>query len=94
MAEEEAIRHYFSKNYDYSTILLFLERGHDIKISKRTLLNRLKQCGLRRRGRDEDEGMVKEYVNRELDGSGSLLGYRAMWRRLHSKYGCDLNDVI
>jgi hypothetical protein len=39
--EETIIRHYFSLNYDYNTILSFLERNHGIKISKRTLLNRL-----------------------------------------------------
>jgi hypothetical protein len=49
--EEEAIRHYFSMNYEYNTILDFLERRHGIKISKRTLLNRLKVYSLCRRGR-------------------------------------------
>jgi hypothetical protein len=88
--EEEAIRYYFSRSYDYATILRFLEKDHDIKISKRTLLNRLKQYGLRRRGRDVDDDIVREHIRRELDGSGSLLGYRSMWRRLHSKYGINV----
>ena len=83
---EEAIRHYFSMNYNYATILNFLERHHGIRISKRTLLNCLKEYGLCRRGRTIDEQIVREYIIRELDGSGSLLGYRSMWRRLHSKY--------
>ena len=56
------------------TILSFLERFHDIKISRVTLLNRLKQYGLCRRGRDVDKNVVREYIRRELDGSGSLLG--------------------
>jgi hypothetical protein len=38
---EEAIIRHFSLNYDYDTILSFLERSHGIKISKRTLLNGL-----------------------------------------------------
>ena len=41
-------------------------------------MNRLKQYGLCRRGRHVDEGVVREYIRRELDGSGSLLGYRSM----------------
>ena len=87
--KEEAIRHYFSKNYDYNTILNFLEKYHEIKISKRTLLNRLKVFGLCRRGRAVDEQLVREHILRELDGSGSLLGYSSMWRRFNSKY--DIN---
>ena len=46
--EEEAIRYYFSKNYDYYTMLRFLEKFNDINMSKETLLNRLKEYGLRR----------------------------------------------
>ena len=88
--EEEAIRYYFSRNYDYATILNFLERFNNIKMSRETLMNRLKQYGLCRRGRHVDEGVVREYIRRELDGSGSLLGYRSMWRRLHSKHGINV----
>ena len=84
------MRYYFSKNYDYQTILLFLEREHGVNISKRSLLNRLKEYGLRGRERDVDEDIIKEYLNREVDCSGSLLGYRAMWRKLHSKHGINV----
>ena len=37
-----------------------------------------------------DVGIVREHIIRELDGSGSLLGYRSMWRRLHSNYGINV----
>ena len=85
--EDAAIRHYFSKNFDYKTMLELLERCHEIKTSKRTLLNRLKMYGLCRRRRATDEQIVREYImTRELDDSGSLLGYRSMWRRIHSKH--------
>ena len=88
--EETMIRHYFSLNYDYNTILCFLERNHGIKISKRTLLNRLNEYQLRRRHRNVDKEIVRECILRELDGSGSLRGYRSMWRILHSKYGINV----
>ena len=88
--EETMIRHYFSLNYDYNTILSFLERNHGIKISKRMLLNRLNEYQLRRRHRNVDEEIVRECILRELDGSGSLLGYRSMWHILHSKYGINV----
>ena len=34
---EELVRYYFSRNYDYRTILIFLEKFHGVKISKRKL---------------------------------------------------------
>lgn len=92
--EEEAIRYYFSKNYDYYTILRFLEKFNDINMSKGTLLNRLKEYGLRRRGCGANEEEVRQYIQQELDGPGCLLGYRAMWRKLHSKYGINVPRAI
>ena len=91
---EEAIRYYFGKNYQYKTILHFLEKFHDIKISKRTLLNKLKEFGLSRRSYNANEEQVRECIQRELDGSGQLLGYRAMWRRIRSKYGINVRRVM
>jgi hypothetical protein len=87
--EEEAIRYYFRRSYDYNAILEFLDKYHDIRMSKRTLLNRLRDYGLNRRNRNVDEDLLRDHINRELQGSGNLLGYRAMWRRLHLKY--DIN---
>ena len=89
MDEEEAIRYYFSRKYEYNTILDFLDKYHDIKMSKRTLLNRLKEYGLSRRNCEIDEAILREHISRELEGPGNLLGYRAMWRKLHLKY--DIN---
>ena len=83
--EEADIRHYFSLNLEYDTIMSSIER-----ISKGTLLNRLKKYGLQRRDRIVDVGIVREHIIRELDGSGSLLGYRSMWRMLHSNYGINV----
>ena len=84
--EEEAIRYYFQRNYSYNTILDFLNEFHGINMSKRTLLNRLRGYGLSRRSRNINVDVLRDHINRELQGSGNLLGYRAMWRRLHLKY--------
>ena len=46
---EELVRCYFSRNYDYRTILSFLEKFHGVKISKRKLQDRLKSYHLSRR---------------------------------------------
>ncbi|CAB4035623.1 PREDICTED: uncharacterized protein LOC107355381, partial [Paramuricea clavata] len=61
------------RNYDYNAILEFLDKYHDIRM----------------RNRNIDEDLLRDHINRELQGSGNLLGYRAMWRRLHLKY--DIN---
>ena len=90
MDEEEAIRYYFSRKYEYNTILDFLDKFHDIKMSKWTLLNRLKEYGLTRRNREMDEATLRQDISRELEGAGNLLGYRAMWRELHFKYGTNV----
>jgi hypothetical protein len=45
---------------------------------------------LRRRHHNVDEEIVQECILTELDGSGSLLGYRSMWHILHSKYGVNV----
>ena len=91
---EAAIRYYFGKNYQYKTILQFLEKFHDIKISKRTLLYKLKEYGLSRRTRNANEEQVRECIQRELDGSGQLVGYRSMWRRIRSKYGINVPRIM
>ena len=85
--EETAIRYYFARNYEYKIILKLLEKFHGITISKGTLLNKLKKYGLRRRGNVVDRNRVGEAIQQELNGSGQMLGFRAMWRRLQSKYG-------
>ena len=87
---EDIIRDYFKKNYTYKTILQLLEKYHAIEISRSTLLNKLKEYGLRRRGNTIDRDQVRRYILEELDGSGKLLGYRAMWRRLQSKHGLQI----
>lgn len=84
--EEEAIRFYFFRGFDYSAILQFLQRYHGITMCYRTLLNRLKFYGLRRRECQFDEVQVRRCIQQELQSSGSLLGYRAMWRKLLLKY--------
>ena len=91
MDEEEAIKYYFSRKYDYISILKFLDKFHNIKMSKRTLQSRLKGYGLSRRNNEVDEAVIREHILKEIDGAGSLLGYHAIWRNLHLKYGVNVS---
>ena len=86
---EELVRYYFSRNYDYRTILSFLEKFHGVKKSKRKLQDRLKsQYRLSRRGSQHqvDDQLLRQLILQELDGPGRLLGYWALWRKLQLKY--------
>ena len=85
---EQLVRYYFSGNYDYRTILSFLERFHGVKISKRKLQDHLKIYCLLRRGSQHqvDDQLIRQLILQELDGPGLLLGYWALWRKLQLKY--------
>ena len=58
------------------------------------MLNKLKEYGLGRRSYNANEQQVRECIQRELHGSGQLLGYRAMWRTIRRKYGVNVPRVI
>ena len=73
---EDIIREYFKKNYPYNTILQLLEKYHAIKISRSTLLNKLKEYGLQRRGNTIDRDHVRRCILEELDGSNCNLNGR------------------
>ena len=63
-----------------------MEKYHDIKIFKRTLISKLQEYGLGRRRYNASNEQARAYVERELHEHGNLLGYRAMWRKLQSNY--------
>ena len=77
---EELVRYYFSRNYDYRTILSFLEKFRGVNISKRKLQDLLKSYHLSRRGSQHqvDDQLLRQLILEELDGPGHLLGYRAL----------------
>ena len=85
--EEVLIRYYFQRGFDYSVILLFLEKYHATEMSMRTLHNRLREYGLRRRNANSDDAEIYQAIQQELDGPGCMRGYRAMWHTLRLDYG-------
>ena len=54
------------------------------------MINHLKSYGLIRRGYHVDDNLVRQYIIEELDGSGRLCGYRAMWERLNAKHAVNI----
>ena len=75
-------RYYFKQGYEYNTIVEFLSKFHGISMCARTLKNRLKMLGLGRKSTDFNEEEVRSRILREIDGPGSMSGYRSMWHIL------------
>lgn len=80
--ESSLISYYFSRGYKYEAIVIFLKKYHGIKVSLRTLKNRLKKYNLKRKLPNYDLEMVRERIRHELAGPGCQRGYRSMWNML------------
>ena len=48
VTEQSLIEYYFSRGFQYKSIIGFLQKRHGIVISERTLRKRLNEYGLRR----------------------------------------------
>ena len=86
--EEGIITYYFNCGFTYKEMLLFLENHHQLKISRSTLIRRLKAYGLSRRGfatnpnSDHLLQAVRERIQQIVNGPGSSGGYRTLWHTL------------
>ena len=92
--EEEVLKYYFFRGFTYEEILLFLAQRHQCTMSYSTLLRRLKQYGLMRRGvtnKDSFENtflQVQRRIAELINGPGSVMGYRAIWHTLELEGIC------
>ena len=87
LSEREIIESYFHSGFEYEAILQFLTKFHAIQMSMSTLKRRLKMFGLKRKSQEVNMNELTEIIRRELNGSGCLFGYRAMWHTLRIKHG-------
>jgi len=87
MDHDQLIERYFSRGFTQHEICAFLVLTHGIRISIRQLKRILQRHGLRRRGHHTDLGLVISAIKQELEGSGSCIGYCAMWQRLRNDHG-------
>ena len=71
----------------YHEIAAFLASFHDVLLSVRQVKRILRRLGLRRRLNQSDVGDVLHAVMHELNGSGSIVGYRAMHQRIRNNHG-------
>lgn len=87
MNRDSLIESYFSMGINYTEILAFLVMYHGICLSMRQLKRILRSRGLSRRKQPSPVNEIVDAVENELQGSGSLLGYRLMHQRICSSYG-------
>ena len=92
---EELISKYFRQGYKNLEMLEILNIKHKMPLSLSTLKRLLKGMGLRRRGPEDQPALTKTAIEEELLTSGSLLGYRKIWRILQQKgYVLKRNTVM
>ena len=92
---EECVSSYWRAGYRYSTILMFLSAYHGIFWTLRQLKYFINhKLGLRRRGNQSPIANVRQAIDYELSGTGRLLGYRAMTRRLQREYNLSIGRHV
>ena len=78
---------YFNLGFTCNEIAAFLKKCHGIQLSVRQLKRVLKSKGLQRKRRKSLLQHVVNAVREELNGSGNLIGYRQMHRRIMIDHG-------
>ena len=74
---------------------MFLKLRHNIEISIRTLKRRLQSFGLQGTVYSITEESLRQIICREIEGSASTKGYRALWSSLKVSYGINIQrDVV
>ena len=86
--EEELICNYFKQGYNNQEILDFLTL-HGIFMSLSTLKQRMRALKLVRREANMEHNVspddLKKVIEKEMAGSGCLIGYRKMWAPLRKR---------
>ena len=80
-------QHRVDLGLNYVEVISFLLITHGITLSLRQLKRILRRKGLTKRKNHSDPAEVVAAIERELQGSGSLIGYRLMHQRLTTDYG-------
>ena len=79
--EQSLVSDYFHDGFKYKEILSLLEVRHGVEISLRTLHRLLRKNSLYRKGVQSSAVEIVSFIQNELQGSGSCIGYRAMQQR-------------
>ena len=91
---DELIQHYYTIGYTAIEIIVLLLSRHNVNLSLRQLRRIIRRLGIRRRDNQHSANDVLTALRSELRGSGQNLGYRAMWRRLKTRYNIQISQEI
>ena len=78
---ELIVEQYFHAGFKYKETIAILERCHRKKVNLRTLHRLLRQQNIYRKGIQNPLPDIVSFIQHELQGSGSCIGYRAMQQR-------------
>ena len=84
--ENDFIEYYFKRGFRYESILVQLNIHHKLKMSLRTLKRRLEVLGLNKSHVTASTAVIKQIIEREIEGPPMLRGYRSMWNKLRTTY--------
>lgn len=73
---EEAISYYFSVGCSYNSITIVLYLYHGVSFSMLTLKRRLRHYSLRRKQIAFSENIIRDIIEQEMQGPGSIKGNR------------------
>ena len=84
--ENDFIEYYFKRGFKYESILVQLNNHHKLKMSLRTLKRRLKVLGLNKSHVNASAAVIKQIIEREIEGPSMLRGFWSMWNKLRTTY--------
>ena len=82
--KNDFIEYYFKRDFRYGSILLQLDIHHKMKMSLRPLKRRLKVLGLNKSHATASAAVIKQIIEREIEGPSMLRDYRSMWNKLRT----------
>ena len=86
--ENYFIEYHLKRGLRYELILVQLDIHHKINMSLPTLKRRLKVkvLGLNKGHATASAAVIKQIIQREIEGPSMLRGYRSMWNKLRTTY--------
>ena len=84
--ENNYMEDYFKRIFRYELILVQLSIHHKIKMSLHTLKRHFKVPGLNESHATALEAVIKQIIEREIEGLSMLRGYRSMRDKLRATY--------
>ena len=87
LSRDDIVEKYFTLGFSNAEILGFIVNVHGIRLSLRQLKRILQKRNCKRRNDQDDLEDVVRAIENELNGSGSIIGYRSMHQRLTNEYG-------